>query len=115
MRKAAQYLKGKHNFLSFCDGKIGNRNPIRTIDKITIAHHLPPIFSTHPSHAGISIDVEGRSFLYHMVRIIAGTLIEAGRGALPPGGIKEILKAKNRACAGKTLPAKGLFLMKVDY
>ena len=121
MEKAAQYLKGKHNFRSFCDGKIGERNPMRTIDRITISakkgqtpNGVSPDFclGTVPI---FSVDVEGRSFLCHMVRIIVGTLIDVGRGALPPEGIKEILKAKDRAVAGKTLPAKGLFLMRVYY
>ena len=126
MRKAAQYLKGKHNFRSFCDGGKNWDSPhfFRSIDRITISHNFAkkgqapaepvPIFAfgTVPI---ISVDIEGRSFLCHMVRIIVGTLIDVGRGALPPEGIKEILKAKDRAVAGKTLPAKGLFLMKVYY
>jgi len=110
MKKAAQYLKGKHNFRSFCDGGKNSPHFSRSIDRITIkkifASGTVPIFS---------VDVEGRSFLCHMVRIIVGTLIDVGRGALPPEGIKEILKAKDRAVAGKTLPAKGLFLMRVYY
>jgi len=114
MKRAAAHLKGRHNFLSFCDGKIGERNPIRAINRISISHKLPPMCSG-TSTAVISVDIEGRSFLCHMVRIIVGTLIEVGKGALPPEGIKEILQAKNRALAGKTLPAKGLFLMKVCY
>ncbi len=116
MKKAAQYLKGKHNFQSFCDGKIGERNPVRSIDRITILKKSATVpILRQAQHPIISVDIEGRSFLCHMVRIIVGTLIEVGRGALPPEGIKEILKAKDRAAAGKTLPAKGLFLMKVYY
>ena len=121
MKKAAQYLKGKHNFQSFCDGKIGERNPVRSIDRISISKKFAtvPILQSRLHKSGtvpiFLVDIEGRSFLCHMVRIIVGTLIEVGRGALPPEGIKEILKAKDRAAAGKTLPAKGLFLMKVYY
>lgn len=121
MREAARYLKGRHNFRSFCDGEIEGRNPVRIIDKITISHHLPPIYQSLPpryrcdSNDVISVDIEGRSFLCHMVRIIAGTLIEAGRGKISPYRVKEILEAKNRRLAGRTLPAKGLFLVKVYY
>lgn len=126
MRKAAKYLKGRHNFLSFCDGRKIGTAPIflRTIDRITISHNLPPIFTPYPGHSVgfpgksptvISVDVEGHSFLCHMVRIIVGTLIEVGRGALHPEQVKKILEARDRTFAGRTLPAKGLFLMKVYY
>jgi tRNA pseudouridine38-40 synthase len=127
MKKAAQYLKGEHNFRSFWDGQssagVRRRNPVRIIERITISNYLPPVFIPHPRGAGccgkspavISVDVEGHSFLTHMVRIIAGTLVGAGRGVLSAVRVKEILEAKDRTLAGKTLPAKGLFLVKVYY
>ena len=63
----------------------------------------------------ISIRVCGTGFLYNMVRIIAGTLMEIGRGSYPPEHVKEILKAKDRQAAGPTAPACGLTLVKYDF
>ena len=63
----------------------------------------------------IAIEIEADGFLYNMIRNIAGTLIEIGRGRFKPGSMKKILKAKNRRVAGPTLPAKGLCLVRVNY
>ena len=114
MREAARYLKGQHNFRSFCDGEIEEKNPMRGINRITISHRLPPIYRGQNKDV-ISVDIEGRSFLCHMVRIIMGTFLEVGRGKISPLRVKEILEAKNRRLAGRTLPAKGLFLVRVYY
>jgi tRNA pseudouridine38-40 synthase len=115
MRKAAKFLIGRHDFRSFCDGKNeANSNFLRTIDRITISNNLPPLFRARGNKV-VSINVEGRSFLCHMVRIIAGTLLEAGRGKIAAEEIKKILELKDRRLAGRTLPAKGLFLMHVYY
>jgi tRNA pseudouridine38-40 synthase len=63
----------------------------------------------------IIISLTGNGFLYNMVRIIAGTLLEVGLGNIKPEEIKDIIEAKNRQKAGKTLPPQGLFLMNVEY
>jgi len=63
----------------------------------------------------LQVDIEADSFLYNMVRNIAGTLLEIGRGRFPAGSMRKILKARNRKVAGPTLPAKGLCLIKVRY
>lgn len=119
MRHASKFLIGKHNFRSFCDnaknGENGGRpHFLRTIDRITISHNLPPAYRGR-SNKVLSVDIEGRSFLCHMVRIIAGTLLEVGMGKMSLEDFRKILEAKDRALAGKTLPARGLFLMKVCY
>jgi len=61
------------------------------------------------------IDVSGNGFLYNMVRIIAGTLLEVGRGRIDPDAIPTILERTDRAAAGPTLPPEGLCLMWIDY
>jgi tRNA pseudouridine38-40 synthase len=61
------------------------------------------------------IDIQADSFLYKMVRNIAGTLLEIGRGRFPRGSMKNILKSRKRKLTGQTLPAKGLCLLKVRY
>ena len=63
----------------------------------------------------ITIKVRGNGFLYNMVRILAGTLMEVGSGALEPSKIKEILQARDRKVAGPTAPARGLTLVGIQY
>lgn len=105
MRAAAAYLIGEHDFKSFCSVKTHVTDTVRTI------HHLKV------SKAGdvIMISVTGSGFLYNMVRIIAGTLIEIGRGAYPPEKIEEILNGCDRDLAGPTASAHGLTLVKIEY
>lgn len=104
MREALSYLVGEHDFKSFCTVGTEVLSTVRTIYTGDIREY--------PFSAGkmIEIRVTGNGFLYHMVRIIAGTLLEAGQGKMPPGQIKEILRKKNRGAAGPTAPACGLTL-----
>jgi tRNA pseudouridine38-40 synthase len=105
MRKESRVLLGRHNFKSFRLTEKKERDPVRTIKKISVR-----------KAAGlIEIDIEANGFLYNMVRSIVGTLIEIGRGKFPPGSLKRILASKNRKLAGPTAPAKGLCLLKVSY
>ncbi len=106
MRKEARVLLGRHNFTSFAAAeKPRQRNPVRTIKKIRI---LRDKYLLH-------IDIQADSFLYNMVRNIAGTLLEIGRGRFPAGSMEKILRSRNRKLAGPALPAKGLCLLKVEY
>ena len=105
MRQEAQKLLGRHNFASFQTAEIRQRNPLRTIKSIKIKKDKDLLH----------IDIQADSFLYNMVRSIAGTLLEIGRGRFPGGSMEKILKARNHQLAGPTLPAKGLFLIKVKY
>jgi len=105
MKKASNFLQGEHNFTSFACSGSRIRNWERTIKDISIIKK-GNIFCFH---------LEADAFLYKMVRSIVGTLLEVGQGKINYLEIKKILKAKNRKMAGKTVPAKGLFLMKVNY
>jgi len=105
MRKEAKVLLGRHNFKSFQATDTRLRNPLRTIKRIKIIKHKDLLH----------IDIEADSFLYNMVRNIAGTLLEFGRGKFPKGSMLRILESKDRKLAGPTLPAKGLCLVKVRY
>jgi tRNA pseudouridine38-40 synthase len=105
MRSEANALLGRHNFKSFQAAELRQRNPVRTIKRIKITKHK----------ALLHIDIEADSFLYNMVRNIAGTLLEIGRGRFPKGSMSRILESRNRKLAGPTLPAKGLCLVKVKY
>ncbi|MEE0885150.1 MAG: tRNA pseudouridine(38-40) synthase TruA [Faecalimonas sp.] len=105
MRKAASYLVGEHDFVSFCNVRTDVENTVRTITALDIL--------TNGNE--ITIRITGNGFLYNMVRIIVGTLIRVGRGFYEPEKVKEILEAKDRKAAGVTAPAHGLMLMEIKY
>ncbi|MDP3732805.1 MAG: tRNA pseudouridine(38-40) synthase TruA [Candidatus Omnitrophota bacterium] len=105
MRKEAGVLLGRHNFKSFQAADKRERGATRTIKNIKIIRDKDFIY----------IDIEADGFLYNMVRNIAGTLIEIGRGKFSEGSTKKILLARNRKFAGPTVPAKGLCLLEVKY
>lgn len=105
MQEAANYLLGEHDFSSFKSSGTSSKNSVRTIYKAQVLKEQDRVI----------IMLTGNGFLYNMVRIIAGTLVEVGLGYISSEEIKNILEAKDRKKAGKTLPAKGLFLMSVEY
>lgn len=105
MRKAAQYLVGEHDFKTFCSIHTGVKTTVRKIYSLKI----------EPDGDLVKIRISGNGFLYNMVRIIAGTLVEVGRGACTPLEVKEMLDQKKREKAGATAPAQGLVLVKIAY
>lgn len=105
MRKAAQYLVGEHDFVSFCSIHKNVKTTVRTIYELTI----------EKKEEELVIRIRGNGFLYNMVRIIVGTLLRVGRGFYTPEQVKEILEAKNREEAGVTAPPQGLMLMSIQY
>lgn len=105
MKKEAAFLVGRHDFKSFQASDKRERSSVRKIYHANIKKNGSMII----------FDIEGEGFLYNMVRNIAGTLIDIGRGYLPPGSMKKIMRGKDRTLAGPTAPAKGLFLMEVKY
>lgn len=117
MIEASKYLIGEHNYKSFINPesqliKFSNEIGI-TNDKITTR----TIYSIDIKKNDdiIEIKIIGNGFLYHMVRIICGTLLKIGMNMWKPCYIKEIMDAKNRKYAGFTLPAKGLTLEKIEF
>lgn len=105
MQQAAKQLCGEHDFKSFCSLKRVKKSTVRTIYNIEI----------QKDNGKIYLDFYGNGFLYNMVRILTGTLIEVGLGEKNPDKMQEILKGTNRELAGFTAPAQGLCLMKVMY
>lgn len=105
MKVAANYLIGTHDFLAFCSNKQFKKSSIRTISNISIMRI--------GNELQISITADG--FLYNMVRIIVGTLIEIGRGDRSAETIPAILESRIREQAGLTAPPQGLCLMEVNY
>ncbi len=105
MREAAEYLKGEHDFKSFCNVHTQVEDTVRTIYDLEV----------EKEGELITIRVRGNGFLYNMVRILAGTLIGVGRGVIAPEQIPAILEAKDRQAAGMTVPPQGLRLVEIDY
>ncbi len=105
MNEAASQLVGPHDFKSFCASGHEGTSTVRTV------------YSASVERDGdmIRFEITGDGFLYNMVRIIAGTLIEVGKGAIEPKEMKRILDAKNRQAAGPTAPAHGLTLVSIEY
>jgi len=107
MAEAAAYLKGTHDFKSFeAAGGNPRETTVRTIFDIEVKR-----ISTED----IEIHVSGDGFLYNMVRIITGTLVDVGSGKIEAGKMPEIINAKDRTCAGHTAPPYGLYLAEVYY
>lgn len=105
MKKCAAVFVGEHDFTCFLASGSDVKNAVRTIYAIEIAER----------GKDLTISVTGNGFLYHMVRILAGTLLSAARGALTPAACEALLAGKDRSSAGKTMPAKGLCLVSVSY
>ena len=105
MNAAAGNLIGEHDFKSFCSIHTQTETTVRTITDLSVKKE----------GSLITIRVTGTGFLYNMVRIIAGTLIEVGNGKYPPEHIKEILQHCDRSCAGPTAPARGLTLVEYEF
>lgn len=105
MREAAAYLVGEHDFKSFCQTGAQVESTVRTIHSLEVEEQ----------GADLVIRVCGSGFLYNMVRIIAGTLMEAGQGKRTPQSMADVLAAKNRSAAGPTAPACGLTLIKYEF
>lgn len=105
MESAAKLLIGEHDFKSFCDNKHIKKSTIRTIHSITF----------QMKKGILTMDFTGNGFLYHMVRILVGTLLEIGEGKREPEDIIKILQAKERPAAGFTAPPQGLYLVEVFY
>ncbi|MDO4296313.1 MAG: tRNA pseudouridine(38-40) synthase TruA [bacterium] len=105
MKAAAAYCLGTHDFKSFCSNKKMKKSTVRTIHAI----------SFREENDILTIRFRGDGFLYNMVRILVGTLVEIGDGRREPEEMKQILEAKDRGAAGYTAPPQGLFLVKVFY
>jgi tRNA pseudouridine38-40 synthase len=100
MRTAAAHIAGEHDFASFARPGHGRQTTLRTVAHCTVATRGPSLV----------IGIEGSGFLWNMVRIIVGTLVEVGLGRYSPDDIPKMLAARNRQAAGSTAPPHGLYL-----
>ena len=106
MKEAIKYFEGEHDFKAFKASGTSSKSSVRTIYKAEVID---------AGNERIYIELTGNGFLYNMVRIISGTLVDVGLGKIEPKEIKEIIELGKRENAGKTLPPQGLYLVKVEY
>ena len=106
MKIAAKYFEGEHDFKAFKASGTSSKSSVRTIYKAKVIE-MP--------NERIYIELTGSGFLYNMVRIIAGTLVDVGLKKINTEDIKNIIDSKDRSLAGKTLPPQGLYLVNVEY
>ncbi len=105
MREAAACLEGEHDFRSFCQTGAQVESTVRTLYAVQVEEQ----------GADLVVKIRGNGFLYNMVRIIVGTLIEVGQGKREPESMWEVLAARDRCAAGPTAPAHGLTLVKYEF
>lgn len=106
MKEAVKYFEGEHDFKAFRSSGTSSKSSVRRIYKAEVIE-MPG--------ERIYIELTGNGFLYNMVRIIAGTLVDVGIGKIEPSDIEKIIESKERSNAGKTLQPQGLYLLKVEY
>lgn len=105
MKKAIKFFEGEHDFKAFKASGTSSKSSVRTIFNTNLYEKDDRIY----------IELTGNGFLYNMVRIISGTLLDVGIGKIEPEEIKDIIDKKDRKFAGKTLPPQGLCLVEVNY
>ena len=106
MQQAIKYFEGEHDFKAFKASGTSSKSSVRTIYKAEVLD---------AGNERIYIELTGNGFLYNMVRIISGTLVDVGLGKIEPEEIENIILSKDRQHAGKTLPPQGLYLLTVEY
>lgn len=105
MERAAALLCGVHDYRAFCSLKRFKKSTVRTVERIHMEKKGPEL----------TITFTGDGFLYHMIRILTGTLVEVGLGLRSPEEIPAILESRDRTKAGRLMPPEGLMLMSVEY
>lgn len=105
MNKVAQNLLGTHDFTTFRDSECQAKSPVRSISRIELVRKNDEVF----------MEVEGRSFLHHQVRNMIGTLVMVGEGKWDEDDFMKAFHARDRTKGGKTAPANGLTLVRIDY
>lgn len=105
MQDGIKYFEGEHDFKGFRASGTSSKSTVRTIYKAEVKEEGERII----------IELTGNGFMYNMVRIISGTIVEVGLGKIKPEEIQRIIEEKDRTKAGKTLPAHGLYLVEVYY
>lgn len=111
MRECAKLLEGEHDFAAFSATGSSVKTTVRTVYSVS----LTPWSQDCTKMRGLDIDVCGNGFLYNMVRIMAGVLLDYGCGRISEGSVVSALRGGGRDLLGKTMPAKGLALLRAEY
>ena len=106
MRAGLRHVVGEHDFSAFRGQGCTAKTTVRTIHRAELREEIPPLYS---------VSIAGTGFLRHMVRNLVGTVVDAGKGKIPPDRMRDLLAMKSRSEAGPTAPAHGLFLWQVTY
>ena len=106
MKLAATQMLGERDYSAFRAADCQGATAIRRVDRVQVRNY---------GNAGIEFEVEGSAFLKNMVRIMAGTLVDVGRGNIPADSIQDVVDSKDRGRAGTTAPARGLTLVEIFY
>ncbi len=106
MTREALAARGTHDFIAFRSSGDERENTVRTLSRVDVEHEADPRV--------VAVVVEGNAFLYNMVRILVGTMVDVGRGRLEQGAVARALESRDRRVAGTTAPAHGLTLERVD-
>lgn len=106
MKKAVKFFEGEHDFKAFKASGTSSKSSVRTIYKAEVKE---------ADNNRIYIELTGNGFLYNMVRIISGTLVDVGTGQTEIEDIEKIIQSQDRSLAGRTLPPQGLYLVDVKY
>ena len=106
MQEAVKHFEGEHDFKAFKASGTSSKSSVRVI-------YNAKVFEMPDNR--VYIELTGNGFLYNMVRIIAGTLVDVGLNKIKPEDIEDIINSKDRSLAGKTLPPQGLYLVNVEY
>jgi tRNA pseudouridine38-40 synthase len=119
MAEAAAMLEGRHDFAAFQSTGSTVRSSVRELSSVVVSEGpvgdpWTGVASAFPGRL-VAVDVTGDGFLRHMVRAIAGTLVEVGVGRSTPDGVRVMMASRDRGRAGRTAPPHGLFLVRVDY
>lgn len=105
MKEAGRMIEGKHNFKSFCASGSSAKTFQRSVKYCCL----------HETDSCLRMEIEANGFLYNMVRIIMGTLLEVGRGNFTPEYVQDIIAAEDRSLAGPTVAPQGLYMVEVNY
>jgi tRNA pseudouridine38-40 synthase len=114
MKAAAKLLEGRHDFAAFQAAGTDTRTTEREVFSSRVREGSSPALPV-PTRGLVTYEISGDGFLRHMVRAIAGTLVEVGSGRRAVDWVGEALRSRARAAAGPTAPAEGLFLVSLDY
>lgn len=116
MKEAAAYIVGTHDFACFqTSGGTERETTVRTVHSLTVDRQIKTQEGDRITDCDIIIEITGDGFLYNMVRIIVGTLIEVGLGKREPEDLERVIASKDRSNAGYTAPAAGLYLKEIYY